>query len=50
MQPGVLRDLLQSERLGMLGEDIEQPHHAVDDLDRAFLLVVSRHREPFYSV
>jgi L-lactate dehydrogenase (cytochrome) len=25
-------------------EHVEQPHHAVDDLDRAFLLVVRRHR------
>jgi len=34
MQPGVLRDLLQSKRLGMLRQDIEQLHHALDHLDR----------------
>src|SRR5574339_59441 len=45
MQPGVLRDLLQAERLGMLREHVEQAHHAVDDLDRALLLVVGRHRK-----
>ena len=50
VQPGVLGDLLQPERLGMLREHFQQPHHAVDDLDRALVLVVGRHREPFYSV
>jgi hypothetical protein len=44
MQAGVLRDLLQPERLRVLREHFQQPHHAVDDLDRAFLLVVGWHR------
>src|SRR5512145_3059187 len=44
MQPRVLRDLLEAERLRMLREHVEQPHHAVDDLDRALVLVVRRHR------
>jgi hypothetical protein len=39
MQPGVLRDLLQPERLGMLLQHVEQAHHALDHLDRIFLLV-----------
>jgi hypothetical protein len=34
----------------MLREHFQQPHHAVDDLDRALVLVVGRHRAPFYSV
>src|SRR6185295_13407788 len=44
MQAGVLRDLLEAERLGMLREHFQQPHHAVDDLDRALVLVVGGHR------
>src|SRR4026209_1379761 len=44
MQPGVLRDLLQAERLRVQREHFQQPHHAVDDLDRALVLVVGGHR------
>jgi hypothetical protein len=39
MQPGVLGDLLQAQRLGMLLQHVEQAHHALDDLDRVLLLV-----------
>jgi hypothetical protein len=41
MQPRVLRELLEAERLGMLAEHVEQLHHPVDDLDRS-LDVLSR--------
>jgi len=40
MQPGLLRDLLQPERLRVLREHVEQLHHAGDDLDRVLLRVV----------
>jgi hypothetical protein len=46
MQSRVLGDLLQSQRLGMLLQHVEQPHHALDYLDRIFLFVFRRsHRE-----
>ena len=38
MQPGVLRDLLQAERLRMRGQHVEQLHHPRDDLDRVLLV------------
>jgi hypothetical protein len=44
MKPGVLRDLLEPERLRMLLQHVEQPHHALDDLDGIFLLVFHRER------
>ena len=34
MKSGVLRDLLEAQRLGMLRQDVEQLHHALDHLDR----------------
>ena len=50
VQPGVLRDLLQAERLGMLGEHVEQLHHPLDDLDRAFLVALGVHGARHCSV
>src|SRR6185295_9119761 len=44
MKAGVLRDLLQAERLGMLLQRGEQLHHPLDDLDRALRLVFGSHR------
>ena len=32
------RALQETERLGVLGEHVEQPHHPVDDLDRSLVL------------
>jgi len=37
VQAGVLRDLLEAERLGMPGQHVEQLHHPRDDLDRILL-------------
>jgi hypothetical protein len=42
MQARVLRDLLQPERLGVLREHLEQPHHPVDHLDGAFRVFPGR--------
>src|ERR1041384_67510 len=39
VQAGVLRDLLQAERLGMLLQHVEQAHHALDHLDGVFLFL-----------
>ena len=47
VKPGVLGDLLQGERLGMLRQDLEQPDHALDHLDRILPLLFrgrARHR------
>ncbi|OPZ04126.1 MAG: hypothetical protein BWZ09_02008 [Alphaproteobacteria bacterium ADurb.BinA305] len=34
MQPGLDRELLELDRIGMFGQHVEQLHHAFDDLDR----------------
>src|SRR5258705_1108731 len=47
MQLGVLRDLLQAERLRMLRKHLEQARHALDHLDRILLLVSRRHAKDF---
>jgi hypothetical protein len=35
MQAGLERQLLEADRIGMVGKHIEQLHHALDDLDAA---------------
>jgi hypothetical protein len=35
MQAGFQRQLLEADRIGVVGKDIEQFHHALDDLDAA---------------
>ena len=36
MEPGFCSELLEGDRIGVLGEDVEQLHHALDDLDGVF--------------
>ncbi|WP_454458294.1 hypothetical protein [Thauera phenylacetica] len=34
MQPSLDRELLELDRIGVIGKHVEQLHHALDDLDR----------------
>ena len=42
VQPGAARQILQADRIGLVGECIEQRHQPLDDLDRGLAVVGRR--------